>query len=217
MTTSTGSAGAQHGLSGDLITPDHLLVWDHGDPRLDPRHRIVDDELGPGFALSSFVHRTWQERPAAVVAATFAGRQPSTTSPSWIELCEVAAGVDHESDHRAFIGDTTPTSLRSLRVWATRQLDGLRYPADDVTLVTSELATNVERHAGGWVTVDMVDLGEALVVAVTDPEFDRLPAPRRVGPDEVSGRGLLVVAAVSAHWGVVVRPASKTVWSVLAA
>jgi hypothetical protein len=144
------------------------------------------------------------------------GRDPQVgerAQREWLELTRTAAGVDHRGEHRAFTGDTTPTSLSALRRWAMDRLDGRPVATDDIILALSELSTNVERHGGDWLTVDLIDRGGMVVLAVTDPAVDRFPAPRDAGPDEATGRGLLVVASLALRWGVVTRSTHKTVWA----
>lgn len=199
--------------------PDHLAVWLNGflGDRTDP---VIDDgRLGPDFQLERWVREVREAYPTSVLAATFGrflptdGESGDGPGSDWLGLTRCAAGVNAGSDQRSFTGDTTPTSLRSLRRWATSHIDPGRVAVDDVALVVSELSTNVERHGGNWLTLDLVDRGDAVVVAVTDPAGERLPAPRNAGPDEVSGRGLLVVGALSIRWGLVLRSTQKTVWA----
>lgn len=136
-----------------------------------------------------------------------------------VVMRRAAALVDRTTadleDATSFRGDTTPTSLRSLRRWVMARLEGHPEVCDDAVLAVSELATNVERHAPSWLTVDIVVLDDGVLLGVTDPVVDQLPQPRSVSIDEPSGRGLLVVSTLSSAWGVVVRPESKTVWSML--
>ncbi|MFD7705872.1 SpoIIE family protein phosphatase [Streptomyces sp. NPDC059786] len=109
--------------------------------------------------------------------------------------------------------------------------------ADDATVVVSELVTNAVVHAGTDVDLqcrlDRADTGPAgpaeepqagdaadLVLEVSDHH------PRRVIRDDGSerpygtpeyGRGLRLVAALSAEWGISYRTGAKTVWSRLRA
>ncbi|MDI3385659.1 ATP-binding protein [Streptomyces sp. B-S-A8] len=81
----------------------------------------------------------------------------------------------------------------------------------EVELCVSELLSNVVQHVGEGtpVTVDV----SPTRVAVTDPDPHRLPVPpQHEDPGAESGRGLALLAAVSARWGVTRRPDGKTVW-----
>jgi anti-sigma regulatory factor (Ser/Thr protein kinase) len=72
---------------------------------------------------------------------------------------------------------------------------------DDALLMVSELVTNAVRHGRPEVTLDMVLSPDSLTVAVDDG--GRAPVTCRVPtPDQEHGRGLWMVAALAAHWGV---------------
>jgi hypothetical protein len=225
MISSTGSNGARgeaerNELTLDPRQPDHLVVWLRGHINTGDDQVIDDGRLVPDFSLSTWTDEVRRAYPDSIVGASFPphlmGRHPSVwhgVEDHWLDLTRVAAGIDVNGDDRAFTGDTTPTSLRTLRRWVTMRLEGHAVELDDIVLSLSELSTNVERHGGDWLTVDVVDRGHVVVLAVTDPAQDRLPQPRSAGPDDTSGRGLLVVASLAARWGVVIRPMHKTVWA----
>lgn len=212
-----GSAGHQ-----ELVLPDQLSVWLDGEYS-DGRVAISDDgRLVDGFTIPDWVDDIRLGYPRSVLAATFAGsrgpEQDAASSEGWQELIARAAAVNDRGSadlgaNSSFRGDTTPTSLRSLRRWVMSRLDALPEICDDAVLVVSELATNVERHAPSWMTIDLSILDTAVLLAVTDPVVEHLPQPRSVSIEDTAGRGLLVVATLSAVWGVVVRPATKTVWA----
>ena len=87
---------------------------------------------------------------------------------------------------------------------------------DDLDVVVSELAGNAIRHTGTLGDVTLA-LGDNVVhVAVCDPE-DRPPTLRRPDPDGDSGRGLLLVAALSQRWNVDhdLEHGGKAVWAEL--
>lgn len=200
--------------------PDHLVVWPGGEVD-SAEWQITDEALRePHFRLAPWVAAFRADHPDSLVAATFPAhfsgrseRDERRSRVEWLELTTAAAGIDHEQGERSFTGDTTPTSLSALRHWALGRLDGRPVALDDIVLALSELSTNVERHGGDWLTVDLVDRDRDVLLAVTDPACDRLPVPRDAGPDEATGRGLLVVAALALRWGLVVHPTYKTVWA----
>ncbi|MGV9252764.1 ATP-binding protein [Streptomyces sp. NPDC003697] len=92
---------------------------------------------------------------------------------------------------------------------------------DEVTetavLLLSELMTNAYRHAkvppGREIRARCVLEANRLRVSVTDAG-DTLPARREAAPDDESGRGLALVAALAREWGAEPRAAGigKTVW-----
>lgn len=134
----------------------------------------------------------------------------------WADLSLSAAGITPANQsRRVFTGDTTPTALKALRTWAAEQLSLKGATCGDLALVVSELATNVERYAPGWVMVDLVFYRGMVLVAVTDRGMKTLPQLEVSSIDDASGRGLWIVAALSIAWGVVRGATSKTVWSLL--
>ena len=88
-------------------------------------------------------------------------------------------------------------------------------PCSEVQLCVSELLTNVINHLGEGtpVTVHLTrtDGGRARL-EVSDPDAYAWLIRRRPGPDDETGRGLLLIDAVALEWGVGQRPGGKTVW-----
>jgi anti-sigma regulatory factor (Ser/Thr protein kinase) len=89
--------------------------------------------------------------------------------------------------------------------------------AYDVELVVSELVTNALLHGAGRITLTLRALHHGIRVGVAD----RGPGePRRVEatPGGCHGRGLLLVDAVAADWGVDrLSDGGKEVWCVVSA
>jgi len=83
-------------------------------------------------------------------------------------------------------------------------------------LLTSELFTNALDHGEGDITLEVTRLPGELRVGVTDRSTDR-PRVRPVTLHDVRGRGLMILEALAARWGV--DPAAdgpgKTVWFTL--
>jgi Histidine kinase-like ATPase domain len=83
------------------------------------------------------------------------------------------------------------------------------------TLVVSELVTNAMLHAGTDLTVSVARCGSSLRLAVRDAN-SRRPQQQRLDTSQVTGRGMLLVAAVSEAWGVLpTGDGGKVVWAVL--
>ncbi|MFI9584995.1 ATP-binding protein [Streptomyces sp. NPDC052236] len=90
--------------------------------------------------------------------------------------------------------------------------------------VVAELAANAAMHGrvpgrDFRLTLSTTDDGRVLRVEVTDTRHDHLPdtrRPHRPSPDDESGRGLLLVEALSDRWGVTPGLVPrKTVWAEL--
>ena len=77
----------------------------------------------------------------------------------------------------------------------------------DVLLLVSELVTNCVRHARlraeDWIRVRVALKPAAVRLEVCDAGIGFTPArPRPRGPDEIGGRGLLLVDMIANRWGV---------------
>ena len=121
----------------------------------------------------------------------------------------------------------TPRGARLARRLAAEQLHRWGWPYDSepnrtTSLLVAELATNAVRHGrvrgrDFRLRLTLYSADPGLRIEVTDPRPDRrppapgiLPAP---SPDLDSGRGLLLVEALSTHWGTTCGdPYTKTVW-----
>ncbi|MFD3580988.1 ATP-binding protein [Streptomyces sp. NPDC058683] len=83
--------------------------------------------------------------------------------------------------------------------------------ADNVVLAVSELVANAVEHGTGDVGLRVRNPDEELRIEVTDD--NPIPAELRpVDDEDVSGRGLLLVAALAQKWGV--SNDGKTTWCV---
>ncbi|RBQ21339.1 ATP-binding protein [Spongiactinospora rosea] len=120
---------------------------------------------------------------------------------------------------------TLPGTHRAVAVgrhWAEALLEaGGRKGNDDALLVLDELAANAVTHTrsgttGGRFVVALVEAEEGGVrIEVTDEGADTVPAPRHDDMDALSGRGLQIVAALAADWGVRAAGKGRLVWALL--
>lgn len=85
---------------------------------------------------------------------------------------------------------------------------------DSAELVASELVTNAVLHATTGPTVSL-KVGEESVRLEVRDSTSVLPMARAYSTDAETGRGLAMVTALSADWGVIPDPAGKTVWAVI--
>ena len=85
----------------------------------------------------------------------------------------------------------------------------------DATLLASELVSNVILHAGTSFEVLVDRFADRLRVTVCD-ESTEPPSVRAPGPEEVGGRGLLLVTRLSDRWGFEADHQGKSVWFELA-
>jgi anti-sigma regulatory factor (Ser/Thr protein kinase) len=123
---------------------------------------------------------------------------------TWLSEVTYSGRPESVGDARRFVG----TSLVEA---------GLQRILDDARLVTSELASNVVRHARTGFTVTLVVVEGSLLLSVRDWAA---PYPVTGTTDRLAerGRGLMLVEALSESWGV--TPADgggKSVWARLLA
>lgn len=114
-----------------------------------------------------------------------------------------------------------PASVAEVRAWVRGVLaDSLgvgrsSVVADDVQLVVSELVTN-SLHAGSSSLDVTIAVDDTYVRVGLADDAPGEPTPRRAAPDDAHGRGLAIVAALAADWGVRRRGAGKEVWATVA-
>ena len=89
---------------------------------------------------------------------------------------------------------------------------GLQHVADDVELLTSELATNAVQHAAGfWYAVAVSVCPGLILVEVFDSAPQR-PVLHERDTERECGRGLATVATLAKDWGTALCPHGKRVW-----
>jgi anti-sigma regulatory factor (Ser/Thr protein kinase) len=90
---------------------------------------------------------------------------------------------------------------------------------EEVALVASELLGNAVRHAraldDGQLVIDWGVGEDGVEIAVTDGGGDTKPEVSNPAPTEISGRGLSIVATLSARWGVEQHGSLTTVWAIV--
>lgn len=93
---------------------------------------------------------------------------------------------------------------KTMRDWGFRDPEWL----DTVALIVTELVSNAVRHAGGRITLDLCANGST-VLAVTDSSPVH---PRVTEPDDVGGRGMIIIEALCPRWGVHDQDTGKRTW-----
>ncbi|MFE9685630.1 ATP-binding protein [Streptomyces sp. NPDC006285] len=114
----------------------------------------------------------------------------------------------------------TPRGARLARRLTTEQLRTWELPLDPARAehIVAELAANAITHGrvpGRDFRLTLYVVGGTLRIEVTDTRGDRpVPRPQQLAPCTESGRGLVIVEALSDRWGVTPgRPPRKTVWA----
>lgn len=135
----------------------------------------------------------------------------------------VATAVTNQRDPRParraeIVLAPAPTCARRARRFVQDVLRPMRHdvPLDSVLLVVSELVTNAVRHAEGPPVLVVEAAPPRVRVEVRDQAPGARPTPRPATPEEENGRGLMIVAAVAADWGVEPAEDGKAVWAEIA-
>jgi anti-sigma regulatory factor (Ser/Thr protein kinase) len=108
--------------------------------------------------------------------------------------------------------DPEPRQVLEARRFVTAVLSSWHIECDDAALLASELATNAVLHARSEFQVTVVGHPDRIRIEVSDGN-SRLPSFSVVPADAYSGRGLMLVQALSGAWGVESHSDNgKTIW-----
>lgn len=119
-----------------------------------------------------------------------------------------------------------PGQIRVAREFCVRQLDQVLPTVDpavrggligDAATIASELVTNALRAGAGVIQISAEVAGDRFRISVYD-DAPGLPAPVAFSQQATNGRGLHIIQALCARWGVTVGHdgTSKEVWAELA-
>lgn len=211
--TTTGvdaSPGVSGGPVGGVANLEVLAV---ADGSAEVRERMSELRSEHPDRLVGIVHGV-DGRPAAEMDVADIGRLLGS-----VVACAGGSGV-------RFPGRVSPPSFAELRGWVgeiLRSLDAVTgAPRDvaardvvvcDTVLLVDEMASNAVEHASGGLAVDISASADRVLVVVSDPHPERLPEVGSPPPLQPSGRGLLVVDALSRRWGFVIGNTVKSVWA----
>ncbi|WP_028642983.1 response regulator [Nocardioides sp. URHA0020] len=192
---------------------------------------VVVLDLGlPDIAGQEVLSRVREMSPGSKVVI-FSGLE--TVDRAWIDanaagfvikdadlgyLVDLLESVGRTADNEAIID--LPHDLSSVsdaRRFVKRQLAawGIVDPLDDALLVVSELAANALTHAHSSYRVRLASSDAALRIEVND-DGTGTPEPQPLTDDEEHGRGLHLVGALAASWGMdVAETGGKLVWAEL--
>jgi anti-sigma regulatory factor (Ser/Thr protein kinase) len=109
-----------------------------------------------------------------------------------------------------------PSSVPAARRWTCQRLTRLgvdESTAQAAALLVSELATNAVLHTRAARFTVCLDAAHDIEIAVLDHDPAHPPCTRATGDEELSGRGLVLVQALSDGWGVATTGGGKVVWT----
>lgn len=119
--------------------------------------------------------------------------------PAREALVQLRSDVASLKEGRRFVA-------RTLRDW---QVEESRI--EPVLLVANELVANAIVHAHSAPVLVLVESGDDLLLRVSD-DSNVAPVPQTPTVDEMGGRGLMLVEALSDRWGIDTETHGKCVW-----
>jgi anti-sigma regulatory factor (Ser/Thr protein kinase) len=187
--------------------------------------------LVPGQLLALYTDGLVERRDRDIDAGVHAlGRTLDPLAPHLDAVCaDVTSTADSDDDAALLLVrldaagappevswtfEAEPRAVGAARTAACGQLDAWgEHPAlaEVAELAVSELVTNAIRHGTGPLTLRLSRHDDGVVVEVTDGGAGT-PRRRRATLDDEGGRGLQLVGALAAGWGVRPAGAGKIVW-----
>ncbi|MGW2474078.1 SpoIIE family protein phosphatase [Streptomyces sp. NPDC001665] len=198
----------------DLVPGETLVLYTDGlveEPGADidagVRTLITEVSAGPVGAEALADHlsdRLWERWGSGDdVALLVLRRSPDPGSPKAPRLHQYIHQADPEG-----LSEARTIVRQALTDWDMAEL------ADDAELVTGELLVNVLLHTEGGAVLTLEVLPEPVRRVRLSVQDRSSVWPRRRSPGETatSGRGLLLLDAVSTRWGIEPRGEGKAVW-----
>lgn len=112
-----------------------------------------------------------------------------------------------------------PLAVGQARNFCTRRLMSVLNEDDryaeavaDAAMIASELVTNAVTAGSSAIELSMLLRPRTVLISVQD-DAGGVVAPTVASGDDVSGRGLMIVAALAREWGVTPEDGSKQVWA----
>ena len=195
------------------LRPDVVLL-DLGLPDLAGRDVLTRlREVAPGAKVVVFTgadaeDRAWFEENAAGYVLK------STELDYLVDLLDDVGRTTERHASERFEPDVASVPLarefarRCLRDWGAEHL------VEQASLVVTELATNAVLHAGSPYDVRLTHSGGVLRIEVADGD-PGTPEPQPYSEVSETGRGIVLVSAVSASWGIEAQPHGKITWAEL--
>jgi anti-sigma regulatory factor (Ser/Thr protein kinase) len=118
----------------------------------------------------------------------------------------------------AFTLPSTPYSVQLARFYVRAALSyhGLSDYTEDAEMVTAEIMANAVKHAGAeTIGLEMASLKDSAVAIIVTDSSPLPPVTHELLADAECGRGLHIVAALSARWGWHPHDSGKAVYAIL--
>jgi anti-sigma regulatory factor (Ser/Thr protein kinase) len=214
MLSSAARAGRPVHVFGEMVA----ILWDDGNvaAALDLESLWNRVDTREPFALLCAYPRSVLEERGDLASAKGMCDRHSAVLPLTSSNGRDARGPDARDDvcERLFL--VAPTAPHEARAFVRDVLDRWGECDDgESEIIASELATNAVRHARSPFRVRVSRTRAGFRIAVSDASSDR---PEHIMRDdyEFGGRGVRLVAALSAAWGTEHEAGGKTVWAEVA-
>jgi CheY-like chemotaxis protein/anti-sigma regulatory factor (Ser/Thr protein kinase) len=131
-----------------------------------------------------------------------------------VELLDDVGRTARRTESARFDGDVSTVPLarefvrRCLVAW------GVGHVVDEAALVVTELAANAVVHATSPYEVRLSRSNGVIRIEVADGDIGT-PEPQPFSAVAEDGRGIVIVSALSASWGIDARPHGKVTWAEL--
>lgn len=191
-----GDSGRPVRIYGEMVA----LLWDAG-------------HVGAAIELEEMWNELRQRVPFSLLCA-YSAESVRGDDDSFHQLCHchsaVVEGARTEAT-KSFAGELPSLSGTRQFVAATLRSWNLDRLVDDASIIISELATNAVLHASTDFVVAVSMAGDCIRLSVRD-DSPVLPMIRTPLPTTITGRGLILIAALAERWGTDPKDDGKIVW-----
>ncbi len=207
------AAGLQAIELATQLRPDIVLL-DLGLPDLAGRDVLTRvREVVPGAKVVVFTGADNEDR--AYYEANAAGYVLKSGDLDYlVQALDDIGRTAHRIESARFEADvsTVPMAREFVRRWLHGC--GAGHLLDEASLIVTELATNAVLHADSPYEVRLSRTDGVVRIEVADGDTGT-PEPQPFSDVAESGRGIVIVSAVSASWGIDAQPQGKVTWAEL--
>ncbi len=195
------------------LRPDIVLL-DLGLPDLAGRDVLTQlREVAPGAKVVVFTGADNEDR--AYYDEHAAGYVSKSGDLDYlVELLDGIGRTAHGNESARFEADvsTVPLAREFVRRWLQER--GADHVFDEASLIVTELATNAVLHADSPYEVRLSRTNGVVRIEVVDGDAGT-PEPQPFSAVAETGRGIVIVSAISSSWGIEAQPQGKITWAEL--
>jgi CheY-like chemotaxis protein len=195
------------------LRPDIVLL-DLGLPDLTGRDVLTRvREVAPGAKVVVFTGAETDDR--AYYEDNAAGYVRKSGDLDYlVQLLDDLGHTAQRNQSARFEADVSsvPLAREFVRRWLHES--GADHGFDEACLIVTELATNAVLHAASPYEVRLSRAGGVVRIEVADADAET-PEPQPFSAVAESGRGIVIVSAISASWGIDAQPDGKVTWAEL--